>query len=134
MPKGGVAVSLTGVGVPFALGALFAVATFSSGTFFTPTVSIWQGALFFGAAMSITAFPMLARIIKEKGLAGSSVGVLALAAGAFDDAVAWCALALVLSCFKNDLSICASHRWLELLCTGRLERPDATVSRSGGTR
>jgi Kef-type K+ transport system membrane component KefB len=55
--------------------------------------------------MSITAFPMLARIIKERGLAGSQVGVLALAAGATDDTIAWCILALVLSSFKNDPSI-----------------------------
>jgi Kef-type K+ transport system membrane component KefB len=103
--KGGLAVSFAGVALPFALGALFALATFSSGEFFTSTVSPLQAAIFLGAAMSITAFPMLARIIKEKGLAGTSVGVLALAAGASDDAVAWCALALVLSCFKSDPSV-----------------------------
>lgn len=103
--RGGVAISLSGVGAPFILGALFAWATFSTGEFFTEGVSVLQGCLFMGAAMSITAFPMLARIIKERGLAGSEVGVLALAAGATDDAIAWCILALVLSCFKNDPSI-----------------------------
>lgn len=103
--RGGFAISLSGVAAPFLLGALFAWATFSTGAFFTTGVSVLQGCLFMGAAMSITAFPMLARIIKERGLAGSQVGVLALAAGATDDAIAWCILALVLSSFKNDPSI-----------------------------
>lgn len=103
--RGGIAISLAGILAPFFLGALFAWGTFATGEFFTQSVSIWQGGLFMGAAMSITAFPMLARIIKERGLAGSNVGVLALAAGATDDAVAWCILALVLSCFKNDPSV-----------------------------
>ena len=58
-----------------------------------------------GAAMSITAFPMLARIIYERGLAGTSLGTLALAAGALDDAVAWCVLAVVLASFTGNLWI-----------------------------
>jgi Kef-type K+ transport system membrane component KefB len=55
-----------------------------------------------GAAMAITAFPTLARIIFEKGLSGTSLGTLTLAAGAIDDAAAWCVLALVLASFDHD--------------------------------
>ena len=55
--------------------------------------------MFLGAAIAITAFPMLARIISERGLSGSSLGTLALAAGAIDDAAAWCVLAVVLASF-----------------------------------
>lgn len=106
--RGALLVSMTGIVVPFALGALFVFSVFHSGGLFTEHVSLSQGALFVGAAMSITAFPMLARIIKEHKLAGSTLGVLALAAGAADDAAAWCILAVVLSIFKNDLSIALS--------------------------
>jgi len=49
--------------------------------------------------MSITAFPMLARIIFERGLTGTALGTLALAAGAIGDAGAWCVLAIVLASF-----------------------------------
>ena len=52
-----------------------------------------------GAAIAITAFPMLARIIYERGLAGTPLGTLLLAAGAMDDAAAWCVLAVVLASF-----------------------------------
>lgn len=49
--------------------------------------------------MAITAFPMLARIIYERGLAGTPLGTLALAAGAIGDAGAWCVLAVVVASF-----------------------------------
>ncbi len=45
---------------------------------------------FFGASIALTAFPMLARIINERGLSGTAPGTLSLSAGAFDDAVSWC--------------------------------------------
>ncbi|MCP6324522.1 cation:proton antiporter, partial [Klebsiella pneumoniae] len=55
-----------------------------------------------GAAIAITAFPMLARIIHERGLTNSPLGTLALTAGAFDDAAAWCILAVVLASFGGS--------------------------------
>jgi len=55
--------------------------------------------------MSITAFPMLARILYEKGIAGTRLGTLTLAAGSMDDAIAWCLLALVLATFKGSALI-----------------------------
>jgi Kef-type K+ transport system membrane component KefB len=58
--------------------------------------------LFLGAAMSITAFPVLARIVHDQGLAGTRLGTLVLAAGSIDDAVAWCILAVVIASFKSD--------------------------------
>src|SRR6476659_5054660 len=51
------------------------------------------------AAMSITAFPTLPRIIYERGITCTALGTLALAAGAIDDATAWCVLAIVLASF-----------------------------------
>jgi Kef-type K+ transport system membrane component KefB len=61
-----------------------------------------EAALFLGAAIAITAFPMLARIIHERGLAGTPLGTLALTAGAVDDAAAWCILAIVLASFGGS--------------------------------
>ncbi len=52
-------------------------------------------ALFMGAAMSITAFPVLARILADRGMLNSEVGALAIASAAIDDVVAWCVLAVV---------------------------------------
>jgi Kef-type K+ transport system membrane component KefB len=98
-------VSLAGIMTPFALGGLLALALVGDNTYFTPGVSRWEAVLFLGAAMSITAFPMLARIIYERGLTGTSLGTLALAAGSMDDAAAWCILAVVLASFKSDISI-----------------------------
>ncbi len=99
------AVSLAGILVPFALAVLIAFPLLREQTYFNPGVKYPQAAIFLGAAISITAFPMLARIIYERGLTGSTLGALALAAGSLDDAAAWCFLALVLAMFKNDASI-----------------------------
>ncbi|AXG77910.1 cation/H(+) antiporter [Streptomyces paludis] len=58
-------------------------------------ISFTAFALFMGAAMSITAFPVLARILTEHRMMGTRVGALALASAAIDDVLAWCLLALV---------------------------------------
>ena len=65
--------------------------------------------LFLGASIAITAFPMLARIIFEKGLSGTSLGTLALACGATDDAISWCILAVVLA-MNRDNPMHGRHR------------------------
>jgi Kef-type K+ transport system membrane component KefB len=87
------------------LGSALALFMFANFAFFSPAVTRWEAMLFIGAAMSITAFPMLARIIYERGLAGTALGTLALAAGAMDDAAAWCILAIVLASFGGDFKI-----------------------------
>jgi Kef-type K+ transport system membrane component KefB len=58
-------------------------------------VGFTEFALFLGVAMSITAFPVLARILAERGLTGTRVGSIALVSAAIDDVLAWCLLALV---------------------------------------
>jgi Kef-type K+ transport system membrane component KefB len=58
--------------------------------------------MFLGASIAITAFPMLARIIFEKKLTGTSLGTLALACGATADAISWCILAAVLAIHRNS--------------------------------
>jgi len=103
--RGAVGISASGIVVPFALGAAGAVWLSEEPEFFAANVSTAQAVLFTGAAMSITAFPMLARIIVERGLAGTRVGTLALAAGSIDDAIAWCILAIVLASFRGEPKI-----------------------------
>jgi Kef-type K+ transport system membrane component KefB len=95
-------VSLAGVVAPFALAAGLALLMLRSGEFFPATVTPTQAVLFVGAAMSITAFPVLARIIYERGIAGTPIGTLALAAGALDDAAAWIMLAIVIASFAGN--------------------------------
>ena len=103
--RSAVFVSWAGIATPFSLGALLAWGLMDRFALFAPGVKVWEAALFLGSAMSITAFPMLARIISERGLSGTALGTLALAAGALDDAAAWCLLAVVLASFTGKMSI-----------------------------
>ena len=95
-------VSGAGILVPLALGGSAALALRGDADLFAPHVTRSAAALYLGAAMSITAFPMLARILHEKGIARTRMGTLALAAGSSDDAAAWCLLALVLSYLEGS--------------------------------
>lgn len=60
-----------------------------------PDVSPFEFALFLGGALSITAFPMLARILYERGLENSPLGRMTLLGASVDDAAAWCFLAVL---------------------------------------
>jgi Kef-type K+ transport system membrane component KefB len=92
-----ISVSAAGMITPFVLGAALALWLHAQGGYFPEKVKWFEAALFLGASLCITAFPMLARIIVENGLAGTTLGTLALAAGALDDVAAWCLLAVVIS-------------------------------------
>jgi Kef-type K+ transport system membrane component KefB len=98
-------VSIAGVAAPFVLGSLLALWLTRVPGLFAGHIRLHEAMLFLGAAISITAFPMLARIIYERGLTGTSLGTLALAAGAIDDAVAWCVLAVVLASFGDGAMV-----------------------------
>ncbi|PAX08276.1 cation:proton antiporter [Sphingomonas lenta] len=95
------AVSLSGMAAPFLLAALITPWLIGAPGLFSPELSAAQATLFLGACISITAFPMLARIIHERGLSGSPLGTLSLSAGAIDDAGAWTVLAIVLATFGD---------------------------------
>jgi len=91
-----VAVSLSSVVLSFALGAGLGFALYSRhSTVEGEQVPTLAFALFLGAAMSVTAFPVLARILTDNRLMHTRVGALALASAAVDDVLAWCVLALV---------------------------------------
>ena len=93
-----VVVSQAGILFPYLLGmvsALFLYSTYA-GTG-TPFLAF---ALFIGVSMSITAFPVLARILEERGLTKSPLGITALICAAMNDVAAWCILALVVTIAK----------------------------------
>lgn len=86
--------------IPFFLGALLAV--FLYPRLSDSSVTFAGFALFMGAAMSVTAFPVLARILTERQLLGTRVGVVTLACAAVDDVTAWCILAGVVVLVRAD--------------------------------
>jgi len=90
-------VSLAGVTTPLVLGVLLVVTTAGIVPIQAKGTSLGVSAAFVGVALAITAFPMLARIITERGHAGTRHGTLSLASGAIDDLVAWIMLAVVLA-------------------------------------
>jgi Kef-type K+ transport system membrane component KefB len=97
--RSAVAVSAAGIIVPFIMAALITPMLLTMPGLFAEGISRVNATLFMGACIALTAFPMLARIINERGLANSSLGTLSLTAGAFDDVVSWCVLAVVLATF-----------------------------------
>ena len=102
--KSSIAVSVAGMVTPFVLGTGLAWVFFYNTSLFPEKTSLTVAMLFLGASMCITAFPMLARIIHFKKLAGTTMGTVAIGAGAIDDATAWCLLAVVLASIDENLS------------------------------
>ena len=109
--KSAIAVSVAGMATPFVLGVGLAWVFFHHTELFNKKTSLFEAMLFLGASMCITAFPMLARIIHFKKLAGTTMGTVALGAGALDDATAWCLLAVVLASFDQNWS----HAWVNIV-------------------
>ncbi len=99
--------------VPFSLGTLLALFLYPLVS--DSSVSFTAFALFLGAAMSITAFPVLARIITENNLQGTRLGTLALTCAAVDDVTAWCLLALAIAVTRTNSMAAALPTILEAL-------------------
>ena len=89
--RAAVMTSQVSIVVPFILGSAFAIYLYPRLS--NPTVSFTGFALFMGAAMSVTAFPVLARILTETEMLRTRVGSVAIACAAVDDVTAWCLLA-----------------------------------------
>jgi Kef-type K+ transport system membrane component KefB len=87
-----VAISHASILLPFVLGSVLALPLYPRLS--TSDVSFTSFALFLGVAMSITAFPVLARILTDRGISKTPLGVIALSCAAADDVTAWCLLAL----------------------------------------
>jgi Kef-type K+ transport system membrane component KefB len=97
--RSAVGVSLVGIAAPFFIAFLITPLLLGVPGLFATGISQTSATLFMGACIALTAFPMLARIVNERGLANTSLGTLSLTAGAFDDACSWCVLAIVLATF-----------------------------------
>ena len=92
------AVAHTGIAVPFVLGSVLALLLYPA--YAGERVAFTSFALFVGVAMAITAFPVLARILTDRGLSRTPLGMFALTCAATGDATAWCLLALVVGIAK----------------------------------
>ncbi|MBX2900937.1 MAG: cation:proton antiporter [Cyclobacteriaceae bacterium] len=102
-----VVISHASIIIPFALGMGLAYFIYQS---FAPTsVQFTSFALFLGIAMSITAFPVLARIVQERGLHKTRLGTVVITCAAADDITAWCLLAAVIAIVKAGSFVSALY-------------------------
>jgi Kef-type K+ transport system membrane component KefB len=91
-------ISASSIALPMTLGIILALYLHRSHSVVNGTdVKLLPFALFIGAAMSITAFPVLARIMVDRGMYRTQIGALTLACAAVDDVLAWALLAIVLA-------------------------------------
>jgi len=103
--KGAVAVSVSGIVVPFIAAIVATPWLMTVPGLFVGGVSRFNATLFLGAAIAITAFPVLARIIHDRGLEGTLIATQALSAAAIGDAAAWCVVAVVLASLGAGASV-----------------------------
>ena len=104
---GAVIISHASIIIPYTLG--MGLAYFIYNEYAPDGITFLSFALFMGIAMSITAFPVLARILQEKRLTRSKLGAMALTCAAADDLTAWCILAAVIALVKSGSSISALY-------------------------
>jgi Kef-type K+ transport system membrane component KefB len=93
-------VSHASIVVPFLLGTSLSLVLYPM--LAPPNTSFTAFALFLGIAMSITAFPVLARILEDRGLSQTRLGSIVIVCAAVDDVTAWCLLAIVIAIAKSD--------------------------------
>jgi Kef-type K+ transport system membrane component KefB len=96
-----IAISHASIVAPFVLGS--AIALWLYPKLSTSDVPFGVFALFMGVSMSVTAFPVLARILTDRGMSKTRLGVIAISCAAIDDVTAWCLLAFVVSVAKSEL-------------------------------
>lgn len=102
-----VVISHASIIVPFAMG--MGLAYFIYETFAPQGVQFLSFGLFMGIAMSITAFPVLARIVQERGITKTRLGTLVITCAAADDITAWCILAAVIAIVKAGSFVSALY-------------------------
>ncbi|TFK52391.1 hypothetical protein OE88DRAFT_1628146 [Heliocybe sulcata] len=107
-------VALAGMCLPFGLGAALSVPLYHQ--FIDPSVSFTHFMLFTGVAYSITAFPVLCRILTELKLLDTTVGIVVLSAGVGNDIVGWTLLALSVALVNAGSGLTAL--WVLLTCVG----------------
>ncbi len=92
-------ISHLGILLPFALGIVIAFFWYDN---FAQEINFYGFALFLAIGMSVSAFPVLARIIQERGLAKNPLGTLALTAASIDDITSWSLVALAVAVVKSS--------------------------------
>ena len=107
-------VALAGMAIPFGFGAALAVPLYHH--FIDPSVKFTNFMLFTGVAYSITAFPVLCRILTELKLLDTTVGIVVLSAGVGNDIVGWTLLALSVALVNAGSGLEAL--WILLTCVG----------------
>ncbi len=112
-PHAALAISHASIVFPFLLGAALALVLYP--LFSTSDVPFTVFALFMGISMSVTAFPVLARILTDRRLQRTRLGQVAIACAAVDDVSAWCLLALVVSVARSRASDAVHTLVLSLL-------------------
>ncbi|KAI9360331.1 Cation/H+ exchanger, partial [Zopfochytrium polystomum] len=109
--RSSIPISLAGIALPFGLGV--AVARLIYDQYGNKNVAFSSFVIFTGVAMSITAFPVLARILTERRLLQTKVGQATISAAAIDDVMAWTLLVLVIAIINNASSSSAdTHSYL----------------------
>lgn len=101
------------VAVPFALGVALALAL--RDRYQPPGVRGLPFLLFVALSVSVTAFPVLARILADRNLIGTHIGALGLAAAAVDDVTAWCVLGVVIAEVRNSSSLGVVRTTIEVV-------------------
>lgn len=106
--------------VPFTIGLIAAIPLYQ--TFAGHGVGLVAYCVFMGTALCVTAFPVLARIVRESGLAGTRLGSLAMLCAAICDVLAWCALVVVLAMIhaQGTLGVFRTLGLTVAVCVGAL--------------
>lgn len=102
-----IVISHASIILPFALGVGLALYIYQQ---YAPEgISFLSFSLFIGIALSITAFPVLARIVQERGLSKTKLGTMVITCAATDDITAWCILAVVVAIVKAGSFVSALY-------------------------
>lgn len=102
-----VVISHASIIVPFFFGIILSYFVYQD--YAADHISFLSFSLFIGISMSITAFPVLARIVQEAGLTKTHLGTIALASAASNDVTAWCLLAVVIAIAKTGTIVSALY-------------------------
>lgn len=105
--KASIVISHSSIIIPFLMGVILTYFIYED--FAPENVQFLPFALFVGITMSITAFPVLARIVQERGIHKTKLGVVVLTAAAIDDITAWCLLAVVIAIAKAGSAVSALY-------------------------
>ena len=127
-----VAIALAAIVVPFAFGALLAIWLYDA--FASAAIDRTSFVVFIGVALSITAFPVLARILEDRGMQRTPLGVLALTCAAINDAIAWCLLAFAVSVMQATPSAAIRTAALTALYIGLMLTAGRLIAKAAVAR